>query len=138
MPQLDVSELAVDIDFWEGKLICLRLAQTMGADGYAVNALTSLPFGGVVTQVAGSDLRRGADGEMITGSILIVSRFRLRDGKSGFSADIIIRQTERYTVANVLNYSRFGQGFVEATCDLMPLAGTYPTAPGYKPENNRA
>lgn len=136
MPQLDVSELLTDIDFWEGGLICLRQNQTVGSDGIAVNAQISIPFGGVVTQVAGSDLRRGADGEMITGSILIVSRFKLLDGKIAVSSDIVVRQTRRYTVANVLNYSRFGRGFTEATCDLMPLAGSYATPPGYPPDNN--
>lgn len=131
MPQLDVSELLTDIDFWEGGMICLRQPQKVGSDGLAVNTPVPIKFGGVVTQVAGTDLRRGMDGEMITGSILIVTRFKLLDGKSGFSADIVVRETRQYTVANVLAYSKFGRGFVEATCDLLPLAGSYPVPPGY-------
>jgi galactose-6-phosphate isomerase len=136
MPQLDVSDIITDIDYWESGLICMRQLQNVGSNGLAVNTQVSLPFGGVVTQVAGSDLRRGPDGEMITGSILIVTRFRLWDGKSGYSADIVVRETRQYTVANVLNYSRFGRGFVEATCDLLPLAGTYPPQPGTPPTDN--
>lgn len=135
-PQLDVSSILLDITFWEGSLICLRQPQTVGTNGLAVNAQVPLPFGGVVTEVAGSDLRRGADGEMITGSILICTRFRLVDGKSGLTADIIVRNTRQYTVANVLNYSRYGRGFIEATCDLLPLAGSYPVPPGYPPTDN--
>lgn len=136
MPQLDVSELLYDIDFWEGKLVCLRQLQTIGQNGLATNKQVSMNFGGVVTQVAGSDLRRGPDAEMITGSILIVTKFNLLDGKSAYSADIVVRQTRQYTVTNVLNYSRFGAGFVEATCDPLPLAGSYPVQPGYPPDNN--
>ena len=136
MPMLDVSEILTDIDFWEGGLTCLRQSQTVGQDGKAVNQQVPLQFGGVVTQVAGSDLRRGADGEMITGSILIVTKFRLFDGKSGFTADVIVRETRQYTVANVLPYSKYGAGFVEATCDLLPLAGSYPVQPGYAPVDN--
>lgn len=136
MPELDVSEVLTDIDFWEGGLICLRQPQTVGLDGMAVNRQIPIPFGGIVTQVAGSDLRRGPDGEVITGSILIVTRFRLLDGKSGATADIVVRETRQYTVANVLNYSRYGRGFVEATCDLLPLAGSYPVQPGHPPVDN--
>lgn len=138
MPQLDVSELLTDIDFFESGIVCLRQSQTVGSDGMAVNTPVPINFGGVVTQVAGTDLRRGADGEMITGSILIVTRFKLLDGKNGFSADIVVRQTRRYTVANVLAYSKFGRGFVEATCDLLPLAGSYPIPPGYPPGPDNA
>lgn len=137
MPQLDVSELMTDIDFWEGNLQCLRQSQTVGANGLAVNVPVSLPFGGVVTQVAGSDLNRDAAGELITGSILICTSFRLLDGKSGFTADVVVRETRRYTVANILSYSRYGRGFVEATCDLLPLAGSYPVPPGYPLDDTR-
>lgn len=136
MPELDVSDILTDIEFWEGGLICQRQRQTVGQNGLAINQQIPIPFGGVVTQVAGSDLRRGADGEMITGSILIVTKFRLLDGKSGYSADIIVRETRQYTVVNVLNYSRYGRGFVEATCDLRPLAGSYAVPPGHPPVDN--
>lgn len=135
MPQLDVSEILTDIDFWEGGLVCLRQRQTVGENGLAVNAQIPIRFGGVVTQVAGSDLNRNAVGELITGSILIVTRFRLIDGKAGFSADVVKRGTRSYTVANALSYSRYGAGFVEATCELLPLSGSSPVLPGYPPND---
>ena len=137
MPQLDVSELMYDLDFVERRLVCLRMAQTVGDNGLAINTPIPLPFIGVVTQARGSDLRRGADGEVITGSILVCTRFKLLDGKSGFTADQIVwGGTRQYVVANVLPYSRYGRGFVEATCDLLPLAGSYPVQPGHPPADN--
>lgn len=136
MPLLDVSELMYDLDFLERNLTCLRMAQVMGDNGLAVNSPISIPFNGVVTMVRGNDLNRNAVGELITGSILICTRFRLLDGKSGFSADVILRETRQYTVANVLPYSKYGRGFVEATCDLLPLAGSYPVPPGHPPVDN--
>jgi galactose-6-phosphate isomerase len=136
MPQLDVSEILDDIDFYEGGLMCLRQRQMIGSGGLAANTQIPIPFGGVVTQVAGSDLKRDAVGEVITGSILIVTRFRLIDGKAGFSADVVKRGTRSYTVANVLPYSKYGAGFVEATCDLLPLAGSAPVLPGYPPNDH--
>jgi galactose-6-phosphate isomerase len=126
-----------DLDFVERRLVCLRMAQTVGSNGIAVNTPIPIPFIGIVTQVAGNDLRRGSDGEVITGSILVCTRLRLLDGKSGFSADVVVwGDTRQYTVVNVLPYSRYGRGFVEATCDLKPLAGSYPVQPGHPPADN--
>lgn len=136
MPLLDVSEILTDIDFLERNLTCLRMMQKVGTNGIAVNTAVPIPFNGVITQVDGLDLRRGPDGEVITGSILICTRFRLLDGKSGFTADVVLRETRQYVVANVLPYSKYGRGFVEATCDLLPLAGSYPVAPGHPPVDN--
>jgi galactose-6-phosphate isomerase len=133
MPQLDVSELMLDIDFLETGLICFRQQQTVGSNGLAVNTPVQIPFNGVVTQITGAELRRNDVGELITGSILICSRFRLLDGKSGSTADLVQRQTRQYVVTDVLNYSRYGLGFTEATCELLPLAGSYPVQPGYPP-----
>ncbi len=133
MPFLDVAEILLDPDFWESNLFCLRTSQTVGANGLAINTPVSIPFGGVVTEVSGADMVRNAVGELITGSILICTRFPLIDGKNGLTADIVQRQTRSYTVTNVQDYTRYGRGFVEATCELLPLGGSYPTAPGYQP-----
>jgi galactose-6-phosphate isomerase len=131
MPQLDVSDILTDIDFFEGGLICNRMSQVIGENGMAVNRAVPIPFGGVVTSISYSQLRRTPEGEVITGSILICTRFRLMDGKSGFTADIVQRGDRSYTVADVNNYSRYGRGFVEATCELLPLAGSTKPPPGY-------
>ncbi len=133
MPFLDVSDLMVDPDFWEGGLICARSSQVIGANGLAVDTPLYVTFGGVVTQISGSELQRNAVGELITGSILICTRFRLRDGKAGYTADVVQRDDRYYTVVNVLPYSKFGLGFIEATCDLKPLGGSVPPPPGYPP-----
>ena len=134
MPFLDVSDLLTDPDFVEMELTCQRQLQTIGTNGLAVNRSVAFPFVGVVTQVAPNDLNRNAVGELITGSILICTRFRLTDGLSGgTSADIVQWGSRTYTVANVNNYSRYGRGFVEATCQLLPLAGNNPPAPGQPP-----
>jgi galactose-6-phosphate isomerase len=127
MPLLDVSEILTDPDFCQ-PLICNRLKQTVGEDGLAINTPVRIRFTGVVTTVSGLELERNAVGELITGTILICTRFRLTDGKSGLSADIIDIGPRRYTVTNVYLYSQYGRGFVEAVCDLIPLAGTIPGA----------
>lgn len=124
MPLLDVSELLTDPDFCQSDLICNRAKQVVGLNGLAVNMPVRIRFTGVVTQVSGAELERNAVGELITGTILICTRFRLTDGKIGLTADVIDIGPRRYTVTNVYNYSQYGRGFIEAICDLLPLQGT--------------
>lgn len=130
MPFLDVSELTVDPDFCQ-RLICTRSKQVVGADGLAVNLPVRIPFTGVVTQLSGAELERNAVGELITGTILVCTRFRLTDGKIGLTADLVEFGPRRYTVINVYNYAQYGRGLIEAVCDLLPLQGTIPGA--YEP-----
>jgi galactose-6-phosphate isomerase len=135
MPFLDVSDLLTDPDFCE-RLLCARQQQTVNGDGLAVNAPPlNLKFRGVVTAAKGYELKRDPEGELITGTIIVITRFRLRDGKSGpnESADIVQIGTRSYTVTNTQDYSRYGRGFIQATCDLLPLGGTYPPPPGLLP-----
>lgn len=123
MPLLDVSDLLSDPDFVTLGMICNRSAQTVGANGMAVNTPSKIQFSGVVTSDKGDVLERLAAGERIVGNIMITTTFRLRDGKSGYTADIVTVCGINYTVASVNDYSRYGRGFVEASCDLIPLSG---------------
>jgi galactose-6-phosphate isomerase len=125
MPLLDVSDILTDPDFVEMNLLCLRNAQTVGQDGIAVIAQTTTTFAGVVTNASGLQLRRTADGEVISGSIFIATRFQLTDGSTGLTADIVQRGKGglTYTVRDVAPYPKFGRGFVQAICDIKPLSG---------------
>lgn len=127
MPLLDVSEILTDPDFCQ-RLACFRSKQLVGSDGLAINMPVRIPFTGVVTQVSGAQLERNAVGELITGTILVCTRFRLVDGKIGITADQVQFGPRRYVVINVFNYSQYGRGLVEAVCDLLPLQGTIPVA----------
>lgn len=92
-----------------------------------------------MTQASGEEVKRNQVGEIISGSILICTRFRLTDGRvdgiATYTADIVQRDhgNRQYTVVNVQNYSKYGRGFIEATADILPLGGTYPPGPGYPP-----
>lgn len=123
MPLLDVADLLSDPDFMSSGIICQRQSQAVGTDGRAVNTVTKMTFSGVVTSDKGDILERLAAGERVIGNIMITTRFRLRDGKSGYSADIVTFCGKSYTVTSVNDYSHFGRGFVEALCDVIPLSG---------------
>jgi hypothetical protein len=122
MPLLDVSE-AIEDEYFSDDCLCTRAVQTMGSDGRALNAPVTLPFCGVVTPASGAELKRIPEGERMSGSISIVTTFVLYSGKSGYSADVVTWNGAAYTVIDVMDYSRFGAGFVQATAALIPLTG---------------
>jgi hypothetical protein len=118
-----MSDVLSDPDFLDFSLICTRNAQTVGSDGLAVIASKQMPFAGVVAATSGQDLRRRSDGEMNVGEISIITKFLLIDGRPGNTADVVTWNGNTYTVTNVEDYSKYGRGFVAATCDLVQLAG---------------
>lgn len=123
MPRLDVSEILLDPDFVTLGLICKRNAIVVGVDGMAVQQQTIKTFAGVVTNDRGDMLRRLIEGERIEGSINIHTRFVLRAGTPGYSADIVTWLGNDYTVTSIADYSTWGRGFVAANCTLIPLSG---------------
>lgn len=123
MPFLDVSELLLDPDFADA-LVCERKTQTVGTNGRATETTQETAFTGVVTSDRGDVLERRAQGELVYGSINVHSQFLLSDSAGGTrSADVVVWNGRRYTVSNVNDYSRFGKGFIVATCDLIPVQG---------------
>jgi galactose-6-phosphate isomerase len=123
MPLLDVSDVLLDPEFMDLTLSVTRNAQTVGNDGIAVLSSTTTPFFGVVTSLNGSVLTRVAEGERISDTITIHTKFKLIDGQSGYDADVVNWQGLQWTVTNVNDYSTWGAGFVTATCTLKQLSG---------------
>jgi len=123
MPLLDVSDVLLDPDFCDRTLVCERNAITTDNNGRGVVSTQTLPFSGVVTSDKGELLQRGAVGEHATDNITVITRFRLLDAKLATTADIVQWNGLRYTVTKVNSYSTYGIGFVEAGCEMIPLAG---------------
>src|SRR5690349_8894970 len=119
MSLLDVSEVLFDPDFAD-PLRCERSSQIVGSNGIAVTSVRVLPLMGIVTNDAGDVLRREAAGERIIGNIVVHTAFRLIAGEPGITADVILWNRRRYTVAKLNDYSHFGRGFTAASCDLIP------------------
>ncbi|MGG6461401.1 hypothetical protein [Solilutibacter silvestris] len=117
-----MTEVLEDPDFLDS-LICKRKAQTIGSDGRAVNTDSVTPFQGVVTSDRQREMIRMEAGEHNTGSIIVISKFILSSGKPGYDADVVTWNGADYTVVQIDDYSRYGAGFTQAHCDLIPLAG---------------
>ena len=132
MPLLDVSEVLLDPDFMDTSLVCHRQVQTVDEDNFPVNTPQVLPFSGVVTVDRALEAKRMAAGQNINGAILIVTQFRLTQGRRGdgispaLDADIVTYDGGNYRVTFVDRYTRYGAGFVQAHCELTELGDTEP------------
>jgi galactose-6-phosphate isomerase len=120
--QIDVTSVLLDPMFTD-RLTCTRNTQTIGDNGLAVNAGRVTSFIGVVTSDRGYMMQRRAEGTQVSNSILVVTRFNLQDGSTGLDADIVTWQKNKYTVVNTEDYSHAGKGFIQAHCELIPIAG---------------
>lgn len=126
--RLDVTDVLRDPAF---KDVIDVIRNTSVVDDHGFNVVTPKTYrnvSAVVTQAGGDVLRRQIAGERIEGNISVYTMFRLTDGRdfanNDLTADIVIYDGNKYTVTSVKDYSRWGQGFVAATCELLPLQPT--------------
>ncbi|AHY06745.1 head-tail adaptor [Serratia plymuthica] len=129
MSLLDVTEVLLDPDFADPSLICRRQTQTTDDDNFPVNTPQEIPFTGVVTVDRSLEARRMAAGQNISGAILIVTQFRLTQGRKSatdgpnLDADLVVYDGGLYRVTFVDPYTRYGAGFVQAHCELVGQEG---------------
>lgn len=121
MPNLDVSDVLLDPDFWTNDLVCNRQSVVVGDNGRSQESKTSTTFAGVVTTNNGLNMDRRPDGTLIKGAINIHTKFALSSGDSESKADEIVWRGKTYIVSQVLDNLHYGQGFVKAICELKPL-----------------
>lgn len=121
MARLDVSDVLLDPDFMNTRIICNRTEVTVGNNGRSQETKTSTAFSGVVTTNSGLNMDRRPDGTLIKGAINIHTKFALTSGNTETKADEIVWQGKTYIVSQVLDNLHYGQGFVKAICELKPL-----------------
>lgn len=122
MPFLDVSDVLLDPDFADTFSV-IRSNQVVSSSGLASNtgAVTTTGVSGVVTPDRGRAMQRLAEGQHVTDAIKIYTAFRLTTGNGPLEADQIVWNGANYVVVSVMDYSRFGAGFICATCDLTDI-----------------
>jgi galactose-6-phosphate isomerase len=123
MPRLDVSRVLLDPRFCDSTLQCERYAAGVDAQGRGTVTQTLAGFAGVVTSDKGEKLQRTVVGEHAIDTIMVITRFKLRNAGTGATADIVRWNGTRYTVTQVNDYSTYGRGFVECVCEMLPLSG---------------
>lgn len=124
MPRLNVNRVLLNPKFCDSSLVCERRTSSVDTNGRGVTVEETKGFAGVVTSDKGQRLQREAVGERAVDTITVITQFKLRDAGTGYTADVVRWNGSRYTVMNVNDYSRYGPGFVECSCEMIPLAGT--------------
>ncbi|MBB3808756.1 hypothetical protein [Pseudochelatococcus contaminans] len=118
MPLLDVSDILNDPMFAD-ELAVTRVTQSVDSHGRVKETSQTTTISGVVTADTGDILDRIDTGSRLKGSIMVHTQFQLTAGYGDVAADILSWNGRSYTVSNVNDYSRYGAGFVAATCDLI-------------------
>lgn len=119
MPRIDVSELMTDPDF-AGRYPVRRSTSVVGEDGRARAQIADLDFVGSVQPASSSALKRLPDGAVLSGAIMVFTKFILTEGSidNALDADVVMFKGLPYTVMAVDDWSEWGQGFVRAVCTL--------------------
>lgn len=126
MALLDLSEVMFDPDLVTGFTV-IRRAETVGNNGRSTlvettittDPVTGYPIVGIINHAGSAEIIRRDDGTMMSRMIGIITSFRLRGPAPGFQPDIVLLEGTRYTISEVLPYTRYGSGFVEAVATSM-------------------
>jgi galactose-6-phosphate isomerase len=121
MPNIDVTELLSDPDFATAFDV-IRTAQAVGSTGRATGTpATTSGVIGVIVPLSTTELDRFPEGERLHGRVRVITTFRLSSGDAPSTADIVVWKGRQWTVVQVNDYSEFGAGFMDATCEMRPL-----------------
>jgi galactose-6-phosphate isomerase len=122
MPDLDVTDIILDPDFCETLIVKRREENLVkGRSTLTVTVIDPAPVG-VVLPVDDQPLVRGPDQQNLPRLLEVHTPFRLRgaakDPGTGkqYQPDIITWNGDDFVVNKVQDYSRFGQGFIQADC----------------------
>lgn len=126
MADIDVSEVLFDPDLAD-LFDVVRREEIVGDNGRPViKERRHLSIVGVITAQSPADLLRRDDGQMMPRKYSLVTVFRLQGPGRGHQPDDIWLDGQRFTVTEVLPYSRFGSGFVEAIITSMNASNPAP------------
>ncbi len=129
MADLDFSDVLSSPEFLD-TISVFGAVDTIGADGRAVLLSSVTTTYSAIVVPGRADLHRLDDGSRVSAFIEIYLNGTLSIGgrragdASERPADIVTWHGSQYVVAMVEDYSAFGEGFIKASCDLIPLNPT--------------
>lgn len=126
MADIDVSEVLFDPDLAD-MFDVVRKEETVNEQGRStIKERRYQDIVGVITAQSPAELLRRDDGQMMPRKYAVVTVFRLQGPGKGYQPDDIWLDGQRFTVTEVLPYSRFGSGFVEAIITSMNASNPAP------------
>jgi hypothetical protein len=124
MPMIDMTDLLSDPDFSDEVLV-RRRTETVSEGGVSVVVDEELTMRGIVT-VDGEPIVQDADYMHTQAVIEVHVPERLLDATTGHQPDIVVYGGQNFQVRKVSDFSRFGQGFCSAACEMVDLERAAP------------
>lgn len=116
MPFLDLSELSTDPDFVEEiNVIVIRRPIVMVKGRPTVPNPVTYPSVTMSVQPGGNSLEREDDKEFAPKTMNVFTKFRLQTAAPGYLPDYVIWNGDNFIVQSIDDYSRWGQGYIDAT-----------------------
>ena len=131
MPFIDVTDIILDPDIAGEQFTVIRRVETVTSAGIRTNTTQSITAWGSVQPVESS---RDFEGEyqVQVEAIKVVTNFMLRAastlGGRTFDPDYVVWRGDNYVVKTSQDYSRYGAGMIEATCDAVAFVNRAPQA----------
>jgi galactose-6-phosphate isomerase len=125
MALLDVEFLLSDPDFADDFNV-LRSVRTIDTNGRTVDTPASYFTYGVIQPAKEVQLRQLPDLERIGSFISVITPFRLLALTGTTAPDEVFWDCKTYRVKIVRDWTNFGEGFVEAICELTSLTQAGP------------
>jgi galactose-6-phosphate isomerase len=120
MPLLDVSEIIADADFSDD-IVVIRSNRTVDAHGRTVDVPGSFNTYANVQPAPQSALQILPDNERVGSFISVVTPFRLIPLTDTTAPDQVQWSNRTYRVKMLRDWSTYGNGFVEAICELTSM-----------------
>lgn len=136
MPEIDVTDILVDIDIADSQFTVIRRQEVVNNFGETTLVTTTYPPTlpqpiGAIYPTGDNKLQRKEDFTSQSDTITVVTQFRLRGAsKSGgnkFQPDIVVWNGNNYVVSNVNEFTQYGAGFIEAECTSIDFTPQAPT-----------
>lgn len=126
----DVSDGVLEVSFQDTFDVARRLDNVDQKGRTNISEQLFPRVQGVVTPTGDNDLKRLREDQRAGKSILVVTNFRLQGPAPGMQPDAVAwpsGSSERFVVAHLEDFSRYGQGFVSAICVDMSVVQAPPT-----------
>lgn len=120
MPNLNVS-FVLDDPAFQDEIEVIRSKEDIGDNGRSQPQVTTFKARAVVTQKGERPFVLEPDSTRQPHAIIVHLRTKLYGVVVDYKPDVVLYQGNRYVVTSVDNWSRYGQGFYAASCEIIDL-----------------
>lgn len=135
MPEIDLSEVLLDVAVAGEPFFVVRRPDIVGWDGVTAIGATQLgPFYGSITPVGANSMLREEAFSVAEKTIRVTTSFILRGPSKdktlqNYQPDLVLWRGDAYIVRTIGDFSQYGRGMMTAECSSIDYVETTPIAP---------